>query len=103
MNIPVAFNVPFPVGGIPLVIQLGADFNLNLFLSGLNATITLDGEAGFHGDTGVDYVNGNATAIGSLTGNQPHPSCARTKKKAIPAPIPNNTVEETTCAHLSQR
>jgi hypothetical protein len=29
--------------------------------------------------------------------------CARTKKKAIPAPIPNNTVEDTTCAHFSQR
>jgi len=29
--------------------------------------------------------------------------CARMKKKAMPAPIPNNTVEDTTCAHLSQR
>src|SRR5689334_6558719 len=28
--------------------------------------------------------------------------CARIKKDAIPAPIPNNTVEDTTCAHLSQ-
>jgi len=71
MNIPVAFNVPYPVGGIPLVIQVGADFNLTMFLSGLHATMSLDGEAGFHGDTGIDYSGGKATTSGNLAGDPP--------------------------------
>jgi hypothetical protein len=61
MHIPINFNVPIPVGGIPFVVQLGSDFLITLSLSGLHATISVDGQAAFHGDTGLTYAKGQAS------------------------------------------
>ena len=41
-------------------------------------------------------------AIAAMTLTSPV-LCARTKKNAMPAPVPKSTVEDTTWAHLSQK
>lgn len=52
-HVPVMFNVPMPIYGVPFVFQMGGDFLVKLFLSGQRATqhfsghYTFDGTAGF--------------------------------------------------------
>ena len=60
MHVPVQFNVPIPVGGIPFVVQLGSDFLITLTLSGMHATLSVDGQVGFKGDSGFTYAKGKA-------------------------------------------
>jgi len=71
VNIPVAFNVPFPIGGLPFVIQLGSDFLVNVFLTGKNAAMHFDGTYAFNGSQGVRATNGATTEEGSMTGGTP--------------------------------
>lgn len=61
MHVPVQFNVPIPVGGVPFVVQLGSDFLITLSLSGLHASLAVDGQAAFKGDSGLTYAKGKAT------------------------------------------
>jgi len=68
MHVPVSFNVPIPVGGIPFVVQVGGDFLITLALSGMNASLAVDGQVGFKGDGGFTYAKGKAsydTSFGS--------------------------------------
>jgi hypothetical protein len=53
MNLPIAFNVPFPIGGLPFVIQLGADFLANVFLAGNHASMSFNGSFAFSGSGGI--------------------------------------------------
>jgi hypothetical protein len=59
--VPVQFNVPIPVGGVPFVVQLGSDFLITLSLSGLHASLAVDGQVAFKGDGGLTYAQGKAT------------------------------------------
>jgi len=61
MHVPVQFNVPIPVGGVPFVVQLGSDFLITLSLSGLHASLAVDGQVAFKGDSGLTYAQGKAT------------------------------------------
>ncbi|MBV9344237.1 MAG: hypothetical protein JO341_06555 [Gammaproteobacteria bacterium] len=61
MHVPVEFNVPIPVGGVPFVVQLGSDFLITLSLSGMHASLAVDGQAAFKGDSGLSYAKGKAT------------------------------------------
>ncbi len=71
MHIPVSFNIPMPVGGIPFVLQTGADFLLTLSLSGMHASLTADGQAAFSGDGGFTYAQGKASYEDSFHSGQP--------------------------------
>ena len=72
MHLPVSFNIPVPVGGIPFVVQVGTDFLLTLSLSGLHATLTVDGQTAFSGDGGFDYSQSKASYSTDLKGEQPN-------------------------------
>jgi hypothetical protein len=71
MQVPIAFNVPIPVGGIPFVVQVGADFSLTMSLTGANATLKVDGQTAFRGDGGFDYSNSKASYSTEFKGNEP--------------------------------
>ena len=66
MHLPVGFNVPLPIGGIPFVVELGADFLLKVGLSGLHATQHLDGHYSFGGDAGMHSAAGGAGTDGGI-------------------------------------
>lgn len=71
VNIPIAFNIPFPIGGLPFVIQLGSDFLVNVFLAGNKASMHFDGTYAFNGSEGIRATNGATTEDGSMTGGTP--------------------------------
>ncbi len=71
MHVPVDFNVPIPIGGIPFVVQVGADFLLTMALSGLHASLAVDGQATFNGDSGFTYAKGKASYDTSFTSKEP--------------------------------
>jgi hypothetical protein len=71
VNIPIAFNIPFPIGGLPFVIQLGSDFLVNVFLTGKNASMHFDGKYAFNGSEGIHATNGATTENSSMTGGTP--------------------------------
>jgi hypothetical protein len=71
MHVPVQFNVPMPVGGIPFVVQVGADFLITIALSGMHATMTAEGRVNFSGDSGFTYAKGNANYDSSFKSTEP--------------------------------
>jgi len=71
MSVPIEFNVPMPVGGIPFVVQLAADFNLKLFLGGEHAAMAIDGKYAFNGNTGFTASSTSATINGSMVAKVP--------------------------------
>ena len=71
MQVPIAFNVPIPVGGIPFVVQVGADFSLTMSLTGANATLKVDGQTAFSGDGGFDYSKSKASYSTEFKGKEP--------------------------------
>ena len=71
IQVPIAFNVPIPVGGIPFVVQVGADFALTLSLTGAKATLSVDGQTAFSGDSGFDYSKSKASYSTEFKGQDP--------------------------------
>jgi hypothetical protein len=73
MHLPISFNIPLPVDGIPFVVQVGGDFLLTIFLAGNHATLTVNGEYNFSGQSGFSYTNNAAgmTDNASFSGAQP--------------------------------
>jgi hypothetical protein len=73
MHLPISFNVPLPIEGIPFVVQMGGDFLLTLFLAGNNATLSVNGAYNFDGQSGFSYSNTGAgvTDNTSISGAQP--------------------------------
>jgi hypothetical protein len=67
MHVPVEFNVPIPVGGVPFVVQLGSDFLITLSLSGMHASLTAQGQVAFKGDSGLTYAKGKANYDSSFS------------------------------------
>ena len=71
MQVPIAFNVPIPVGGIPFVVQVGADFALTMSLTGAHATLSVEGQTAFRGDGGFDYSKSKASYSTEFKGDVP--------------------------------
>lgn len=71
MNLPIAFNVPFPIGGLPFVIQLGADFLVNVFLAGNHSTMTFNGSFAFNGSGGIHATGPSTKSESTITGEEP--------------------------------
>jgi hypothetical protein len=71
MNLPIAFNIPFPIGGLPFVIQLGSDFLVNVFLAGNHASQAFHGAFVFSGSGGIHTANSATSASSTMTGEEP--------------------------------
>ncbi len=70
-DIPITFNLPIPIAGIPFMVQLGADFNLTLFLAGKHATMKFDGKYSFNGSGGFSADQKVSTATSTMSGGEP--------------------------------
>ncbi len=70
-NLPLLFNIPFPVGGLPLVIQLAGDFNLTVFLTGNHATQHFEGTYTFTGNGGFQATKTSSDASSTMGGTEP--------------------------------
>ena len=71
VQLPVQFNIPIPVGGIPFVVQVGTDFTLTLGLAGKDAALTVEGQTAFSGDGGFDYAGTKASYSTQFLGEKP--------------------------------
>jgi len=71
MNLPIAFNIPFPIGGLPFVIQLGADFLANVFLAGNHASQSFHGAFTFNGSGGIHTAGAATNADSTMSGEEP--------------------------------
>ena len=71
MHLPISFNVPLPIEGIPFVVQLGGDFLLSVFLAGNHATLSVNGAYDFSGESGLTYTGAGLTDNTSMSGAQP--------------------------------
>lgn len=71
MNIPIVFNIPVPLGGIPFVIQVGSDFDITVLIAGLNATMQFDGKFDFSGSGGFHADRSGAQADDAVSGQDP--------------------------------
>ncbi len=71
MKLPVSFNIPIPVGGVPFVVQVGTDFTVTVGLAGKNAAITVEGQTAFRGDGGFDYKETKASYSTQFQGDKP--------------------------------
>lgn len=76
VHLPYVFNIPFPVGGFPLVIQLGTDFSANVFLAGNHAAQQFSGDYAFSGSTGFTATRAGATDSTSMSGEKPQVGAA---------------------------
>lgn len=70
-NLPLLFNIPFPIGGLPFVIQLGGDFNITAFLAGNHATQHFEGTYTFTGAGGFQATRSASDATSSMGGTEP--------------------------------
>lgn len=66
IDIPVVFNLPMPVGGIPFVCQIGTDFLINVFLAGYHATLNLTGQFHYDGTDGFSYSKSQSSYNNTL-------------------------------------
>jgi hypothetical protein len=71
MDVPIMFNIPFPMGGFPFVIQLSSDFNINVFLAGNHAAQKFEGTYQFTGDGGFQSTKGGSDATSTMAGTKP--------------------------------
>jgi hypothetical protein len=71
MHLPISFNIPLPVEGIPFVVQVGSDFLLTLSLAGNKASLAVNGEYNFNGTSGFTYASGGINDSSSFAGAQP--------------------------------
>lgn len=71
MDIPIVFNVPLPIGGIPFMLQIGADFNINVMLAGQHASMALAGDFAFNGNTGFTYSKTSSQYDASFSKDDP--------------------------------
>jgi len=61
IDIPIVFDLPMPIGGIPFVCQIGTDFLINVYLAGYHATLNLTGQFQFNGTDGFTYGKGQSS------------------------------------------
>lgn len=71
MDVPIMFNIPFPMAGFPFVIQLSSDFNINVFLAGNHAAQKFEGTYQFTGDGGFQSTKSGSDASSTMGGTKP--------------------------------
>ena len=71
MDIPIVFNIPIPVDGIPFVVQVGTDFLLNVFLAGEHSALSIDGRYEFNGNTGFSFSKTASNYESQMSGDEP--------------------------------
>jgi hypothetical protein len=71
VHIPVVFNEPFPIYGLPFVIQFGGDFLVKVFLSGKHASIHWTGNYKFSGSGGFHADKSKTDSDSTLTATEP--------------------------------
>lgn len=70
-DIPVLFDIPMPIEGIPFVAQLGADFLLKIFLSGNHATHHWVSHYTFSGSSGLSATPAQTDSTGTQNTSEP--------------------------------
>jgi hypothetical protein len=71
VGLPYVFNIPFPAAGLPLVIQLGGDFSVNVFLAGKHATQQFSGDYEFSGSEGIKATHSGTSDETAMSGDVP--------------------------------
>lgn len=83
VGLPYVFNIPFPVAGFPLVIQLGTDFSATVFLAGNHATQQFSGTYEFSGSEGFKATRSGAQDEATLSGDEPEVSTAEAQSPGV--------------------
>jgi hypothetical protein len=83
VGLPYVFNIPFPVAGFPLVIQLGTDFSVTVFLAGHHATQQFSGTYNFSGSEGFTATRAGAQDQVNMSGDEPEVSAAEAQSPGV--------------------
>lgn len=83
VGLPFVFNIPFPVAGFPLVIQLGSDFSSTIFLAGMHATQQFSGDYEFSGSNGFTATKSGAQNQTDISGEKPRISTAEAQSPGV--------------------
>lgn len=83
VGLPYVFNIPFPIGGFPLVIQLGTDFSATVFLAGHHATQQFSGTYEFSGSEGFKATRSGAQDEASISGDEPEVGTAEAQSPGV--------------------
>lgn len=83
VGLPYVFNIPFPVAGFPLVIQLGTDFSATVFLAGHYATQQFSGTYNFSGSEGFTATRSGAQDQVNISGDEPQISTAEAQSPGV--------------------
>jgi hypothetical protein len=83
VGLPYVFNIPFPVAGFPLVIQLGTDFSATVFLAGHYATQKFSGTYNFSGSEGFTATRSGAQDQVNMSGDEPQISTAEAQSPGV--------------------
>lgn len=83
VGLPYVFNIPFPIGGFPLVIQLGTDFSATVFLAGNHATQQFSGTYEFFGSEGFKATRSGAQDESTISGDEPKVSTAEAQSPGV--------------------
>lgn len=83
VGLPYVFNIPFPVAGFPLVIQLGTDFSATVFLAGHHATQQFSGTYNFSGSEGFTATRSGAQDQANISGDVPEVGTAEAQSPGV--------------------
>jgi hypothetical protein len=88
IDIPIVFDLPMPIGGIPFVCQIGTDFLINVYLSGYHATLNLSGQFQYNGTDGFTYGKSQSSYDDTLaTSSKPTISLSRGASPGVSAVV----------------
>ena len=71
VNVPVVMNIPVPVEGIPLIVQVASNFMVKVFLAGNHATQHFSTHFQFGGGAGLDSTSKGTNSEGNLSSSEP--------------------------------
>jgi hypothetical protein len=69
MDVPVTFNIPIIVGGMPFVAQIGFNFLVQIGLNGKHAALHTSGTVNFNGNGETSFSNGQLNNSGDGSGD----------------------------------
>ncbi|HVS78529.1 MAG TPA: hypothetical protein VHE11_16430 [Steroidobacteraceae bacterium] len=88
IDIPVVFDLPMPIGGIPFVCQIGTDFLINVYLAGYHATLNLTGQFQYNGTDGFTYGKSQSSYDDTLAAsNKPAITLSRGASPGVSAAV----------------
>jgi hypothetical protein len=83
VGLPYVFNIPVPIGGFPLVVQLGTDFSATVFLAGNHATQQFSGTYEFSGSEGFRATRSGAQDQAAMSGDEPEVRTAEAQSPGV--------------------